>query len=219
MLGNSEMFTGIIEEVGTIRRREGCDLSVAAKVVLDDVQLGDSIAINGACMTVVRFTRDEFLVQVSPESYARTTLGDLKAGDEVNLERAMALGDRFGGHVVQGHVDAVGRVEHVQQQGDFSLWTFSTPEEVSKYLVPKGSITINGISLTVVDPQKNTFDVAIIPKTLQETTLRSMRPGDSINLEADIFSKHVLHYMTQVGSEGLTMEMLTRHGFANPDRG
>jgi riboflavin synthase len=219
MLGNSEMFTGIIEEVGTIRRRKGCDLSVAAKVVLDDVQLGDSIAINGACMTVVRFTRDEFLVQVSPESYARTTLGDLKAGDKVNLERAMALGERFGGHVVQGHVDGVGRVEQVQQQGDFSLWTFSAPKDVSKYLVPKGSVTINGISLTVVDPQKNTFDVAIIPKTLQETTLRSMRPGDSINLEADIFSKHVLHYMTQVGSEGLTMEMLTRHGFANPDRG
>jgi riboflavin synthase len=208
------VFTGIIEEVGVIRRRVGGDLAVMASRVIEDVKLGDSIAIDGACMTVVHFTDEEFVVQVSPESYARTTLGDLKVGDAVNLERAMALGDRFGGHIVQGHVDGVGRVDRVQHQGEFSVWTFNAPEEVAPYLVPKGSVTINGISLTVVDPRKDTFDVAVIPKTLDETTLRSKRPGDRVNMEADVFGKHVFHYMRQAGNTGLTREMLSRHGFA-----
>lgn len=213
------MFTGIIEEVGVVQRREGFDLAVKASCVLENVRLGDSIAIDGACMTVVEFTDEEFLVQVSPESFTCTTLGCLKAGDGVNLERAMALGDRFGGHVVQGHVDGVARVGSVQHQGDFSLWTFIAPEELSQYLVPKGSVTIDGISLTVIDPGNNTFDVAVIPKTLEQTTLRSKGPGDRVNMEADVFSKHVFHYMQQVGGSGLTREMITRHGFAEPDRG
>jgi riboflavin synthase len=190
-----------------------------ASCVLEGVRLGDSIAIDGACMTIVDFTDEEFVVQVSPESFACTTLGNLKVGDGVNLERAMALGDRFGGHLVQGHVDGVGRVDRVQHQGDFSLWTFNAPKEVSPYLVPKGSVTINGISLTIIDPSKDTFDVAVIPKTLDATTLRSKGPGDRVNMEADVFGKHVLHYIRQVGGSGLTKEMLTRHGFAEPGRG
>ncbi len=213
------MFTGIIEEVGVLRQRKGSKLTVMANNVLEGIRLGDSIAIDGACMTVVEFTEQEFLVQVSPESFTRTTLGDLKVGDEVNLERAMALGDRFGGHVVQGHVDGVGRVKRVQAQGDFSLWTFTAPGEVLPYLVPKGSVTINGISLTIIDPGKESFDVAIIPKTLNETTLRSKGPGDRVNMEADVFGKHILHYIRQAGGSGLTKELLTRHGFAAPDRG
>ena len=213
------MFTGIIEEVGAIRRRKGCDLTVMANSVLEGIKPGDSIAIDGACMTVVDFTDEDFLVQVSPESFDRTTLGDLKVGDGVNLERAMALGDRFGGHIVQGHVDGVGRIDRVQRQGDFSLWTFSAPAEVLPYLVPKGSITINGISLTIVNPGDESFDVAIIPKTLDETTLCSKRPGDRVNMEADVFGKHLLHYIRQAGGSGLTRELLTRHGFAKPDRG
>ncbi len=213
------MFTGIIEEVGSIRRRKGCDLTVMADSVLEGIKPGDSIAIDGACMTVVDFSDEDFLVQVSPESFDRTTLGDLKVGDGVNLERAMALGDRFGGHIVQGHVDGVGRIDRVRRQGDFSLWTFSAPAEVLPYLVPKGSITINGISLTIVNPGDESFDVAIIPKTLDETTLCSKRPGDRVNMEADVFGKHLLHYIRQAGGSGLTRELLTRHGFAKPDRG
>lgn len=213
------MFTGIIEEVGVIQQREGCGLAVKASCVLEDVRLGDSIAIDGACMTVVEFTDQEFMVQVSPESLARTTLGNLQAGDGVNLERAMALGDRFGGHVVQGHIDGVSRVSSVQHQGNFSLWTFVAPAEISPYLVPKGSVTIDGISLTIIDPGNNTFDVAVIPKTLEQTTLRSKGPGDRVNIEADVFSKHVFHYMQQAGGSDITGEMLTRLGFAEPDRG
>jgi riboflavin synthase len=208
------MFTGIVEEVGVIRRRVGSDVCVIAHTVLEGVKPGDSIAIDGACMTVTEFTGEDFTVQVSPESFAKTTLGSLKPGDGVNLERAMAAGDRFGGHLVQGHVDGVGRIERVERQGEFSVWTFQAPPEVAMYLVPKGSVTVSGISLTVVDPRKDRFDVAVIPKTLESTTLRSKRPGDPVNLEADIFGKHVLHYMRQAGGSGITQEMLGRHGFA-----
>lgn len=208
------MFTGIVEEVGVVRRRVGNELAVMASAVLDDVKLGDSISIDGACMTVVSFTEDDFSVQVSPESLARTTLGDLKPGDGVNLERAMAAGDRFGGHLVQGHVDGVGRIERVEKQGEFSVWTFNAPAEVATYLVPKGSVTVSGISLTVVDPRRDSFDVAVVPKTIESTTLRSKAPGDRVNMEADIFGKHVLHYLRQGGATGITQEMLNRHGFA-----
>ena len=193
------MFTGIVEEVGVIERREDCNIAVAASRVLEGIQDGDSIAIDGACMTVVSFTNNGFAFQVSPESFDKTTLGTLEAGSKVNLERAMSSGDRFGGHIVQGHVDGLGQVERIQKQQDFSLWTFSMPEQLSRYLIPKGSITVNGISLTVVDPSKDGFDVAIIPRTLQETTLHAIGPGAQVNIEIDIFSKHVFHYMKQTG--------------------
>lgn len=207
------MFTGIIEEVGAVARKSGADLCIMAKTVLEGVQKGDSIAIDGACMTVVEFNEDSFVVQVSPESYKRTTLGNLRPGDAVNLERAMAANGRFGGHFVLGHVDAVGRVENVQDQGEFKFWTFSAPVEVARYLVPKGSITIDGISLTVVDPTGDSFGVAVIPKTLSDTTLQSKKKGDPVNMEADVIGKHILHYM-KGGGGTITKELLERHGFA-----
>jgi riboflavin synthase len=162
---------------------------------------------------VAEFSESGFRVQVSPESYARTTLGDLRVGDAVNLERAMAAGDRFGGHFVQGHVDGVGRIERVQQLGDFSLWSFQAPSEVARYLVPKGSVTIDGISLTVVDPGGDSFDVAVIPETLKRTKLQSKKAGDRVNLEADMLGKHIFHYVRGSGSN-ISKEFLARHGFA-----
>jgi riboflavin synthase len=210
------MFTGIIEEVGAVTRRSGPDLAILCKNVLDGVAHGDSIAIDGACMTVVDFTDDTFIVQVSPESFNKTTLGNLKAGDAVNLERAMAAGDRFGGHFVQGHVDGVGRVAGVKNEGNFQFWTFQAPPEVAQYLIPKGSVTIDGISLTVVDPTGDTFGVAVIPTTLQETKLHTKGPGDAVNMEADMLGKHIMHYMQggQSNAGGITKDTLTRHGFA-----
>ncbi len=210
------MFTGIIEEVGAVSKRGGAELTVLAQKVLEDVKLGDSIAIDGACMTVVSFTDESFVVQVSPESFERTTLGNLKAGDPVNLERAMALGDRFGGHLVQGHVDGVGRVERVEKQGEFTLWTFWAPPEVAPYLVPKGSVTVDGISLTVVKPSSETFSVAVIPTTLQETKLGTKSPGDPVNMEADVFGKHIYHYIKQGATQSgsITHEFLSKKGFA-----
>ncbi|MBM3288657.1 MAG: riboflavin synthase [Candidatus Hydrogenedentes bacterium] len=208
------MFTGIIEEVGAVSRRSGADITVLARTVLEGVREGDSIAVNGTCLTVVAHDAESFVVQVSPETYKRTTLGALKPGDAVNLERALAAGMRMGGHFVQGHVDGVGRVHSVTPQGDFSLWRFQAPAEVARYLVQKGSIAIDGISLTVVDPVGDTFDVAIIPATLQKTTLSSKRPGDSVNMEADMLAKHIFQFMKNMSGGGLTMDKLKRHGFA-----
>lgn len=208
------MFTGIIEEVGAIARRSGADLAVMANKVLEDLQLGDSIAIDGACMTVAALQDDGFVVQVSPESLERTTLKNLRVGHAVNLERSMSVGQRIGGHFVQGHVDGVGRVVDVTPQGDFSLWRFQAPADVAKYLVPKGSVAVDGISLTVVEPVGDTFGVAVIPTTLRETTLGTKRAGDPVNMEADMFGKHIYHYLKGASQGGVTLDSLRRHGFA-----
>lgn len=209
------MFTGLIEEIGAVVRRPATELAIMAETVLEGLRCGDSIAIDGACMTVVDIHGDHFVVQVSPESMARTTLARLRPGDAVNLERAMAAGNRFGGHFVLGHVDGVGRVASIHDQGEFALWRFQAPEEVARYLVPKGSVAINGISLTVVEPAGDTFGVAIIPTTLRQTTLAMKRPGDAVNLEADIIGKHIYHYVKgNGGRRDLSVDFLAQHGFA-----
>ena len=209
------MFTGLIEEIGVVSRRPGSDLTILARTILEDLQPGDSVAIDGACMTVSAVNPDGFAVQVSPESLSRTTLSRLRPGDAVNLERAMAAGARFGGHFVLGHVDGMGRVESVRDQGEFSLWRFRAPNEVSRYLVPKGSVTVNGISLTVVEPAGDTFGVAVIPETVRRTTLGNKRPGDAVNLEADIIGKHIFHYTKGAQQDrSIDLDFLARHGFA-----
>ncbi len=207
------MFTGIIEEIGVITRRSGADLAILAKEIMPGLHLGDSVAVDGVCLTVAALNHDNFVVQVSPETFSRTTLGNLKAGYAVNLERAMKADARFGGHFVLGHVDGVGKVESIKDQGDFALWRFRAPADVACYLVPKGSIAINGISLTVVEPDRDTFGVAIIPTTLSKTTLSGKHIGDPVNLEADVLGKHVYHYLKGGTKESITPEFLTRHGF------
>lgn len=207
------MFTGIIEEVGAVSRRSGADLAIVAKMVLDDLSLGDSISVSGVCLTVVALTENGFVVQVSPETYARSTLSMLRPGDAVNLERAMIIGGRFGGHIVQGHVDGVGRIASVHDQGSFALWRFRAPSEVARYLVPKGSVAVDGISLTVVEPVGDTFGVAVIPATMARTTLSGKRPGGAVNLEADVIGKHIYHYLKNAPSGGVTMEQLARQGY------
>jgi riboflavin synthase len=208
------MFTGLIEEVGAVLRRSGADLAVMAKVVLEDLKPGDSVAVDGACLTVVAVNTEDFVVQVSPETLARTTLGGLRPGDAVNLERAMMAGGRFAGHFVLGHVDGVGRVVSIRDQGEFSVWRFQGPPEVVRCLAPKGSIAVDGISLTVVEPRGDNFGVAVIPTTLRKTTLGAKRPGCMVNLEADVIGKHVYHVMKESGPSGpVTMEFLAKHGF------
>lgn len=208
------MFTGLIEEIGVVSRRSGAEIAILAKTVMDGIALGDSIAVDGVCLTVAAITEDGFVVQVSQETYARSTLGKLPVGHAVNLERAMAAGARFGGHFVQGHVDGVGRVHSVKEQGDFAVWTFQAPAEVEQYLTPKGSVAIDGISLTVVEPRGDTFSVALIPTTLEKTTLKSKRAGDAVNMEADMIGKHIVHHLKQMGrTGGLTKEFLSQHGY------
>lgn len=207
------MFTGIIEEVGAVTRRAGDQVTILGKVILDDLKLGDSVAIDGVCLTVASLHGDQFVVRVSPETFERSTLSGLKPGSAVNLERAMRAGDRFGGHMVQGHVDGVGRVKSIHPQGQFAVWRFQAPPEVTRYLVPKGSVAVDGISLTVVEPEGDTFGVALIPTTLELTTLRAKRAGSAVNLEADVFGKHVFHYLKGMSTGSLTLDSLSRHGF------
>ena len=186
------MFTGIVEELGTVVSREGAKLRIAATDVLDGVQLGDSTAVNGCCLTVVAWETPAdgragwWEADVSDETYQRTGLGDLAPGDRVNLERPVRLMDRLGGHLVQGHVDAVGTVTSAVP--DLAV---SMPRELLRYVVEKGSITVDGVSLTVVDVLDDGFTVAVIPHTSEVTTLGRRRVGDSVNLEVDVTAKYI----------------------------
>ena len=189
------MFTGLIEEVGTVKgirsQSGGMRLSIAGKTVLDGMKAGDSIAINGACLTVVEMSHLVFGADVSKETLTKTTLGRLRVGDRVNLERAMRPTDRLGGHLVAGHVDAVGVIRTIERTGEVSLFTFEAPPEVLRYLIYKGSIAIDGISLTVNEIQGERFSVTIIPHTVRQTTLGLKKAGDPVNLEADMIGKYV----------------------------
>lgn len=181
------MFTGIIEVLGTVRSFDNGALVVGTPAeFLDGVAIGDSIAINGCCLTVVELTDDGFRADVVDESLRRTNLGDVASGDPVNLERAMRAGDRFGGHIVQGHVDAVGEV--VSPAPDLQI---RMPADLLRYVIEKGSITIDGISLTVVKVLPDGFTVALIPHTTEVTTLGRRQPGDRVNLEVDLIAKYV----------------------------
>ncbi len=209
------MFTGLVEEIGAVARCSGQEMSILAEAVLEDLSEGDSVAVDGVCLTAVAVNEEDFVVQISPETLSRTTLGDLRPGHAVNLERAMSAGGRFGGHFVQGHVDGVGQVTKVETQGEFAVWEFQAPNEVARYLTPKGSIAVDGISLTIVEPVGDTFSVALIPATLEKTTLKAKRPGHPVNLEADMISKQIYQFLkNSMGGGGLTMETLKKQGFA-----
>lgn len=189
------MFTGIIEELGTIkgvRKQSECmRLSVSAKVVMDGMKTGDSIAVNGACLTVTEFDNTSFTADVSGETVNRTNIGKLRIGDKVNLERPMKLSDRLGGHLVSGHVDAVGLIRGMTKKGDVSVFTFEAPKDISKYLISKGSVAVDGISLTVNDITGSTFSITVIPHTIKMTTLGFKKIGAAVNLEADMIGKYI----------------------------
>lgn len=189
------MFTGIIEGTGKLleKRKAGGGLVfvVEANFDVSDPQEGESIAVNGVCLTAYNIQGRRFLADVSPESLARTILGDLSVGSVVNLERALRLSDRLGGHIVSGHVDCVATVVEKKPLGDFTIFNFSVPKEQDKYLIEKGSVTINGISLTVNSCSEGYFSVSIIPHTLKETTLGTIKAGSRVNIEVDIIGKYV----------------------------
>jgi riboflavin synthase len=186
------MFTGIVEELGRVDALDGSRLRICARTVLDDAEDGASIAVNGCCLTLVDQGDGWWEADVSPETFARTNLGDLRAGDPVNLERPVRLRDRLGGHLVQGHVDAVGEV--VEPAPDLAV---RMPRDLLRYVVEKGSITVDGVSLTVVEPRADGFTVAIIPHTAEVTTLGHKGPGDRVNLEVDVIAKYVERLMAE----------------------
>jgi len=205
------MFTGIVEEVGKVRAARPGQLTVAAQKVLEDTKLGDSIAVNGVCLTVTEVSPDSFSVDVMPETLRRTSLGALRPGDGVNLERPLAVGGRFGGHFVQGHVDGVGRVLSVTPEKEALLLKFEATQEIMRYIVEKGFIAVDGVSLTVVECNSTSFTVSLVTFTLENTTLGGRRPGDMVNLEVDIIAKYVERL--REGGTGITKEFLAEHGF------
>ena len=237
------MFTGIIEEIGRVRRvykqGESMKLTVGATKVTEDVRLGDSIAVNGVCLTVVAFDSASFTADVMPETFRQTNLRHLSAGDRVNLERAMALNGRFGGHIVQGHVDTTARVVSRRAEQNAVVFRLEPADAgVMKYIVPRGSIALDGISLTVVEAGDRTFTVSIIPHTLEQTILQDRQPGDTVNVECDLLGKYVERLLafgvipseTDVsavgpfmagnrraapgpGRNGITEQFLAEHGF------
>jgi riboflavin synthase len=217
------MFTGIIEEVGVIRSiRKGAKsavITIQANKIMEDIHLGDSIAMNGVCLTVTSFDDHSYSVDIMHESLKRTNLADMKAGSRVNLERAMPANGRFGGHIVAGHVDGTGVITSMERD-DNAVWIHvDTEPAVLKYIVEKGSITIDGISLTVAKVDSKSFAVSVIPHTGAHTTLLEKKAGDTVNLETDIIGKYVeklLGYKAEEeknASSNITMEFLARHGF------
>lgn len=215
------MFTGIIEGVGKLIGKRtvggGMAFDIDAGFEITDPEEGESIAINGVCLTAYNIQGSRFSADVSPESLSRTKLGVIGSGDSVNLERALRLSDRLGGHLVSGHVDCVAAVTSRKGVGDYTLFSFSLPKEHGRYIIEKGSITIDGVSLTVNSCGPGTFSVSIIPHTLKVTTLGSLKAGSKVNIEVDLIGKYVEKLLTPKGnddsSEGLSAGFLAQHGF------
>lgn len=215
------MFTGIVEEIGVLRSvRRGAHssvLSIGASLVLSDLKEGDSVAVNGVCLTATGLDAGGFTADVMHETLNRSTLGSLSVGERVNLERAMAAGSRFGGHMVSGHIDATGSIT-AKRRDDNAVWyTVSAPPSLLRYVVEKGSVTIDGVSLTVAAVSERDFSVSLIPHTAAVTILGGKGPGDRVNLEADLIGKYVEKLLQPQApapqGAGLTLEFLTQNGF------
>lgn len=221
------MFTGIVEEIGTVvsisKGVQSSKLTLQGDVIFEDMHIGDSIAVNGVCLTVTTKTSNTFTVDVMAETLRRSSLGNLTNGSKVNMERAMAANGRFGGHIVSGHIDGTGEIESFVKE-DNAMWvTIKTPAKILKYIIEKGSITIDGISLTVAYVDNHCFKVSLIPHTAANTTLLSKKPGDIVNLENDIVGKYIdklLHFKDDSEEEqrgkkesGISMDFLAQNGF------
>lgn len=215
------MFTGIIEEIGSVERvkrgRHSAVLTIRAETVLDGTKIGDSIAVNGICLTVTALGGGSFSADVMHETLNRSALAGLGIGTHVNLERAMRADGRFGGHIVAGHVDGVGKIRRIRRDGTAIWYTAEAAPEVLRYVVEKGSIAIDGVSLTVAAVAEADFSISAIPHTVAQTVLRERREGDLVNLETDIIGKYVEKLLRpapeQAGSGTITREFLTRYGF------
>lgn len=210
------MFTGIIEGLGKVTaiRKAGNGAKLCIRPDFDmELRIGESVSVNGVCLTISKLKTLELSFDISPETLKGTNLGGLRVNDKVNLERALRATDRLGGHIVTGHVDGVGSIKDKKREGEYTFYTFEAPPEVLKYLVKRGSVAVDGISLTVIDITENSFRVAIIPHTLNVTTLGFKGAGDKVNLEADILGKYVEKFLANRDNNKGLMERLREGGF------
>ena len=208
------MFTGIIEELGKIQEITSNKVIIECVSVLEGVKLGDSIAVNGVCLTVTGLTTTSFTADISQETFNVTSFNNLKSGSFVNLERAMKADGRFGGHIVSGHVDGLAKFIDVRKTGDFYEFKFRLSSEQEKYAIKKGSITINGISLTIADIDKDEIKLAIIPHTFENTNLKFLKIGDFVNIEVDLVAKYIEKFLSSSDNKSrISLEFLREHGF------
>src|SRR5690625_274692 len=214
----SEMFTGIIEEKGVVAElkqlHESMKMEIDAKVILEDIHLGESISVNGVCLTVTSFTNQHFTVDIMPETFRNTSLRLLKVGSSLNLERSMVAGGRFGGHFVSGHVDGIGKIQSKKSIDNAVYYDITVPNEIQRCIINKGSIAVDGISLTIFDIGKNRFTISLIPHTLNKTILGEKNVGDIVNIECDMLGKYVDQFIQQQESHSITKKILNDHGFA-----
>ena len=208
------MFTGIIEETGKVKTITQNKITIEAGIVTEGTKTGDSIAVNGVCLTVTKIGKDFFDADISHETLKVTALSSLKTDSLVNLERAVKVGDRLGGHIVSGHIDGIGRGKYIKREGNSYNITIELPQELAKYAAKKGSITINGISLTIADIDDKDVRLAVIPHTFENTNLKTLKAGDFVNIETDILAKYVEKFLsTGDNKTGISMEFLAEHGF------
>ena len=216
------MFTGLVEELGKVRAvargAHSIRLSLGGEKILSDVKIGDSIAVDGACLTVVEFSSNNFTVDVMPETYDRTTLSSRKPGDSVNLERTLRVGDRLGGHMVSGHVDAVGTLVSVTPRDNANILRVQFPENLGLFVIPQGSVAVDGVSLTVVDCGNDWFEVSLIPHTWQVTVLSQKKAGDKVNVETDVLGKYIYRMLPETSrvhnaTSVIGTDFLSKHGF------
>ncbi len=206
------MFTGIVEEIGAVKNTAPDSLQIGAEKIFDDLKPGDSVAVNGICLTVTVISQNTFNVDVMPETLRRTGLGRLRRGDAVNLERAMPAGGRFGGHFVEGHIDDTGKILSLRPEGDAVIARIAATAHVLRYIVNKGFIAVDGVSLTVADYDSSSFSVSLVTFTRENTILGKAKQGDSVNLEVDIMAKYIEKY-SRKESSGITAEFLAEHNY------
>lgn len=213
------MFTGIIEEIGIVKNfrmtADNAEISIDCQKVLEGTKIGDSIAVNGVCQTVISLTETGFTAEVSEETLKVTDFSQMKSGDKVNLERALALNERIGGHFVSGHVESTAKFISAKKSNDFYEMFFEVTENSAKYIIPKGSVTLNGISLTVADINGTSLKVAVIPHTYQNTNLSDLKAGQAVNVETDIFAKYIEKFLlNKQAVSAITEDFLKENGFA-----
>ena len=203
------MFTGIIEEVGRLKNFDGGRIEISCEKILSDIKIGDSISTNGICLTVIDFGKDFFAADVMPETFRKTTLAD----KNFNLERALKLGDRFGGHIVSGHIDGVGKILSISAEGNALLIKISAENHLLKQIAAKGSVTLDGISLTVVDVNADNFSISMIPHTREVTNFKNKRIGSLVNIETDILAKYIERLINFKGKKEINIDFLAENGF------